>query len=110
MLDHQEEGNQKTEIANSVCDEGLHASSGSGVFQEVEADQKIRCQTHALPPNKHDQVVVGQDQHEHEKHEQIQIGEEAPEAVILPHVADRINVDEEADTGYHHQHDERKLI
>jgi hypothetical protein len=35
---------------------------------------------------------------------------EAVVAVVIPHVADRVDVDEEADAGDHQQHDQRKLV
>ena len=85
-------------------------ASAARVLHEPEADQQIGREADALPADEHQQVVVGQHQRQHEKHEQVQIGEEAVEAAFLPHVADGINVDEEADAGDDQQHHQRKLV
>ena len=61
-------------------------------LDEPESDQQIRRQAHAFPADKHQQVVAGQNQRQHEEHEQVQVAEEAVEAAFLPHVADRIDV------------------
>ena len=47
---------------------------------------------------------------EHEEHEEVQIGEEAAVALLVRHVADGVDVDQEADAGDDQQHDERELI
>ncbi len=79
-------------------------------FGEPKSDQQIRRQAHALPADEHQQVVAGQNQRQHEKHEQIQVAEEAVVAALFPHVADGINVNEKSDAGHHQQHDQRKLV
>ena len=63
-----------------------------------------------FPPNEHQQVVVGQYQRQHEKHEQIQVGKKAVITRVVPHVADGVDVDEEPDTGHHEHHDHGKPI
>src|SRR4029077_13987457 len=57
------------------------------------------------------QHVIGcEDQDEHEKHEQIQIGEEAVVAAFVGHVAGGINVDEPAYAGDNEKHDHGELV
>ena len=107
MLDQQKECNKESEVADAVDDECFLTCRCGRVFREPESDQQVRREAHALPANKHHQVVVGEDQHQHEEHEQVQVTEEAVEPVVLPHVADRIDVDEESDTGDDQQHHKR---
>ena len=110
MFYQQEQCDQKSEIANAIDDERLLARRCRRIFREPEPDQQIRRQPHPLPANEHLQVITGQHQRQHEKHEQVQIAEEAVVAGIVPHVADRVDVNEESDASDHQQHDQRKLI
>ena len=110
MLDQQKQRDQESEVADAVDDEGFLSCGGGRVLYEEEADQQIRRQADALPADEHQQVVAGQDQRQHEKHEQVQVGEEAVEAAFLPHVADGINVNQETNAGDDQQHDQRKLV
>ena len=110
MLDDEEDADEKSEIADAVDDESFFAGRRRRVFGEPEANQQIRRQAHALPPDEHHQIVVGQHQRQHEKHEQVEVGEEAIVAGIVPHVPDGVDVNQKADAGHDQQHDERKLI
>ncbi len=44
---------------------------------EIESDQKIRTKTHALPTDKQQDVIVGQDESQHGEHEEVEISEES---------------------------------
>ena len=110
MLDQQKKRNQKPEIPDPVYDERLFPRRCRRVFREPESDQQIRRQSHALPPDKHHQIVVGQHQRQHEKHEQVQIAEKSIVAGVVPHVAHRVDVNQESDSRHHQQHHQRKLI
>ncbi len=110
MLDQQKQGDQKSEVANPVDDEGFLPGRRRRIFREPEADQQVGRQPHAFPPDEHLQVVARQHQREHEKHEQVEVGEEAIEAAFLPHVAHRIDVNQEADPGHDQQHHQCELI
>ena len=77
---------------------------------EVVADQEVGAETDPFPADEHEQQVVAQHQHQHEEHEQVQIGEEAVEAFLFVHVADGVNMDQEADSGHHHEHDTGERI
>ena len=59
----QKHADQKAEVADAVDDERLFAGIGCRSLLEVEADQQIRGEAHALPANKHQQRVAGQHQH-----------------------------------------------
>src|SRR6185312_361346 len=75
-----------------------------------EADQQIRGEADAFPSDKQQNIAVGQNQREHEKHEQVQVREEAIVAAFFRHVSDRVNVDEKADSGHDEQHRHRELV
>ena len=110
VRDQQEHCQQETEVADAVDDEGLFAGVGGGGLLEVKADQQVRAEAHALPADEQQQEVCGQHQHRHEEHEEVEVGEEAPVALFVAHVADRVDVDEEADAGDHGEHDQREVI
>ncbi len=52
----------------------LLPASVARFLQEPEADQQVAAQADAFPADEHQQVVGGQHQRQHEKHEQIQVG------------------------------------
>ena len=92
-------------VADAVDDEGLLAGVRSRTALVPEADQQVGAQPHPLPADEHQQVVVGQHQHQHGGHEQVEVGEEARVAGVAVHVADGIDVHQEADAAHHEQHD-----
>ena len=110
MLDQKEQRDEKSKVANAIDDECLFAGGGSGILSKPEPDQQIRSQAHALPADEHQQIIAGQNQSQHEEHKQIQIAEEAVEPALLPHVADRINVDKKANAADHQQHNDGEMI
>src|SRR5208337_2492496 len=57
----EEHSQQESGIADAVNDECLVARVGGGLAMEIKTNQQIRTQAHALPPDKHEDVVVGQD-------------------------------------------------
>src|SRR5262249_42565231 len=74
------------------------------------ANKQIGAQPHSLPANEHEQVVVGQDQNEHRGHEQVQVSEEAVIARVPVHVADRVDVHQEANPTDDKEHDGAERI
>src|SRR5437870_1225346 len=83
-------------VTDPVRDERLLAGIGRALLFVPIADQQIRAETHALPAHEHDQEVVAQDEHEHEKAEQVQIAEEARDAAarLVGDVGRRVNVNQ----------------
>src|SRR5207302_8172514 len=73
----QKHGNQEAEVADAVHDKGLLAGVRGRILQEEKSDEEIRSEPHALPAYKQQQVAGGQDQHQHEEHEKVEIAEEA---------------------------------
>ena len=108
--DQEEHGEQEAEVADAVDDEGFFAGVGGGVLGEVEADEQVRGEADALPAYEEQEEARGEDQDQHEEHEEVEVGEEAPVAFFMRHVADRVDVDEEADAGDDAEHDEGEVV
>ena len=70
----------EAEVADAVDDERLLGRSGRRRLLVPEADEQVAAQADRLPADVQQQEVVGQDQQQHAEHEQVQVGEEAPEA------------------------------
>ena len=100
----------EAEVAHPVDDEGLLARVGGRLLLVPEADQEVRAEADRLPEDVEDEEVAGQHQHHHREHEQVQVGEEARVARIVVHVADGVEVDEEAHPGHHQQHHRGELV
>ena len=101
---------EETGVAHAIDDERFFARVGRGLLQEIETNQQIAAQTHAFPAYKEKQEIVGQHQREHGKHEQVQVAEETVVAAFVGHVADGIDVDQEADAGDYQNHHARKRV
>src|SRR6185503_9923031 len=110
VLNDQEECDEEPEIADAVNEECFLACRCGGISREIESDQQVGRKAHSFPPDKHQKVVTGQYQGEHEEHEQVQVGEETIESAFLPHVSDGIDMDKEADAGDNQQHHHGKLV
>src|SRR5207247_10803534 len=85
----------ETPVANAVRDESLRCGIARFLTIGVVTDKQIRTQPDALPTDKHQQEVVGQHQRQHREHEEIQESEEPIEPLVLVHVADCEEVDQE---------------
>ena len=110
MGDHQEHGEQKAEIPDAVEDECLLACVHGRFAQVVKADQQVGGESNALPADEHEQKVLRQHQGQHEKHEQVEVGEVAPVSLFVRHVADGVDMDQKADAGDDQQHDQRQGV
>ena len=71
---------------------------------EPEADQQVRGQADALPADEQHQQRAAEHQQQHEEQEQVQVGEEARVALVVVHVAGRVDVDQRADAGDDQRH------
>jgi hypothetical protein len=79
----QKHADQEAEVADAVDDECLLARVRRRFLLEVEADEQVRRQAHALPADKHQQGIAGQHQHRHEEQEEIQVAEVARVALFV---------------------------
>ncbi len=96
--------------SDAVHDESFFTRVGSRLFQEIETDQQVAAQADAFPAHKHEEHVVRQDQRQHGEHEEIHVAEEAVVAAFVTHIPDRVNVNQEADSSDHQNHDAGKRV
>ncbi len=57
----EEHPQQESGVADAIDDECLVSSISRGFAMEIESDQQIRTQSYALPADKHEHIIVGQD-------------------------------------------------
>src|SRR5690606_20917121 len=79
-------------------------------FVRPETDQQIRRQADALPADVQAEEIVHQHQQQHRGEEQIQVREELSALRVLAHVADRVDVDQRANTGDQQRETHRQLV
>ena len=106
----EEHSQQKSGVADAVDDECLVARVGRRLAVEIKTDQKVRAQAHAFPADKHERIVVGENQRQHGEHEEVEISEEAVVAAFVRHVSRGVNVDQHAHAGNKQQPDAGKRI
>ncbi len=74
------------------------------------ADEDVGTDADQFPEDEHHHEVVREDDAEHREHEEREAGEVARLALVILHVAERINVDQRADGGDHEEHRLAELI
>ena len=99
---------QQREVADPRGDEGLLRRRRRAGFVIPKADQQVGGQADHLPADEQQQQAVGDDQPEHRGGEQREETEEAREVLVVRHVAEAVDEDEQADQRDHHQHDRRR--
>src|SRR5580693_1486787 len=87
----------ESSVTDAVNDEGLGSSIAGGLAMEIKSNQQVRTQTHAFPADKQQDIVVGQDQGQHGKHEEVEVSEESVIAAFMRHVSGRVNMNQHAD-------------
>ena len=75
-----------------------------------EPDEQIAAQRDQCPPDDEDHQVGGEHERQHREDEEVHVAEEAGEPGIVLHVADAVDVDEEADAGDDHEHQRAQRI
>src|SRR5256884_7522667 len=100
----QERSENHADVADGVHDEGLARRQHGRAALEPETDEQIRTEADHGPADDQPDEVAGEDEQEHREDEEVHVSEKAREAGVLPHVADRIDVDEESDAGDHQDH------
>ena len=98
LREHQHDRERHTEVTDTVDDECLLGGRGSRVLVLPEADQQVGRQADAFPAEEHHEVVGCEHQREHRGYEEIEEREEPAAPLIVLHVADRVDVDQRADT------------
>jgi hypothetical protein len=120
----QEDRQGQADVADPVHQERLLGGRGRGRAVLVEADQQVGRQADALPAQVEHHEVVADDQHQHGRDEQVQLGEEPPARPVVAglgvvvvvaarvrgHVADRVDVDQRADPGDQQDEHQRQRV
>ena len=94
----------KTEIADAIDNEGLVSGDRVGVIVVPKTDEEIGTETHAFPADEQHQQIVPHHQQEHKEDKQVQINEKTNHPLVVPHIAERIDMDQEPDAGDDEQH------
>src|SRR5882757_5293090 len=86
-FEEQKHAEHEAEVADAVDDEGFFAGVGGGLFEEVETDEQVAGEADAFPSDEEKNVVGGENENEHEEHEEVEVGKEAVVAAFMRHVA-----------------------
>src|SRR6202521_6166858 len=95
-----EHAKQKTRVADAVYDECFVGRGAGTLAMEIESDEQIRAEAHALPAYEHQRIIVRQNEREHGEHEQVQVSKETVIPAFMRHVASRVNVDQRSDASH----------
>ena len=95
--EHSEDAQDEAEVPDAVHDERLLAGVRRELLVVVVPDQEVGAESHALPAHEHHQEVRREHERQHREHEQVQVREVAAVAGLVPHIAHRIDVDQEPD-------------
>src|SRR4030095_2084225 len=104
LRNKQQNPQYKTEIADPVDDESLIARDRVGVIVVPKPDEEIGAETHPPPPDEEHKKIISHHQQEHKEDKQVHINEKTNHPFIVPHIAERIDMDQEADAGDDEQH------
>ena len=100
----------ESEIADACGNERfLRCIRGRVAFEPV-ANQNIRGKANQLPKNEQHHEIVRENYAEHREHKERQRREIAGFAFIVPHVAQRINMNQRSDAGNQNEHRLTKII
>src|ERR1700674_5696100 len=75
--EQQKHSQHESKIADAIDNERFFPCVRSGLFQEVETDEQIAREPHALPADEKQHVIRGKHQDQHEKHEQVEVRKES---------------------------------
>src|SRR6266849_5792473 len=75
--EQQKHTQHESKIADTIDDERFLPRIRSRFFQEVETDEQIAREAHALPADEEQHVIRSQHQDQHEKHEKVEVRKES---------------------------------
>ncbi len=106
----EQDADEKPEITEAVHDESLLRGAGRGRLLVPEPDQEVGAKADQLPGHIEKDEVVRQDEREHGKGEKREVGEEPAEARIPFHVAQGVDLHQEAHGRDDHEHESRQGV
>jgi hypothetical protein len=104
--EEQEHAQNEPEVTDAIENERLLAGFGGRRLREPEADQQVRTEADAFPPDEQHGKVRAQHEHQHETGEQVEIGKVARVLGVrfVVHVRDRVQVNQRPDAADHEHH------
>ncbi len=110
LAEQEQRREHEPDVADDVDHERLHAGGRRGGPPVPEADQRVGGEADEGPADDQQHQVPGQDQQQHREDEEVEVAEEAVEAPIAGHVADRVEVDHGADPAHDQAHVDRQRV
>ena len=111
QVDEDQDGrDDQRHVADHLGDERLAGSQHRALPLVPEADQQVAGERHRGPADDQDDHVGGQHQERHREDEEVHVAEEPRHPRVVLHVADRVDVDQQADPGDDQQHQHRELV
>ena len=95
---------QKAGVADAVDDEGLHSRIRVLEILIPVADEQVGANTHAFPAHEHHGQVIGADEGQHRKKEEIQVREIAVGRPVVGHIPDGVKMNHRSDASDDHRH------
>ena len=86
--EHEHDRQAQADVADPVDDERLLRRGGRAGLGLPETDEQVGGQADALPADVEQQVVICQDQDEHDGDEQVEEAEELASVRVVRHVAE----------------------
>ena len=110
-VEHDQEGrDHERDVTDHLGDERLASRQHGGRPVVPEPDEQIAAQGDERPPDDEDHQVRREHEHQHREDEEVHVAEEAGEPGVVLHVADAVDVDQEADAGDDHEHQRAQRI
>ena len=110
VLEQEERAQHQSHVADYVDHECLQPGPGGGGPPVPERDQQVGSGADERPSHDQQNEVARQHQQQHREDEVVEVAEVAPEAPVLPHVGDRVQVDQRRDAGDDEDHEHRQRI
>ena len=107
VIAEEQDTDEEEEVGKTCYDERLLRCGNGSMSRVIETDEEIRAHTHKLPEEVHLEDVRGKHESEHRHGEERKEGIVALESLLALHVAERVDVNHEADRGNHYEHHHR---
>ena len=104
VQEDKESGEDHADVADGIHHERFATGKHRRRSLVPEADQQVGAESDTCPADDQPDQIPGQDEQQHGEHEEIHVGEESRVTRVFPHVADRVDMDHEADAGDHQDH------
>src|SRR2546428_1303353 len=104
------DGNEEEDVSDAVNEDRLLRGSRRFRLVVPKSDQQIRAEAHDLPENQELQEVVCGYSAEHRRREQTHLGVVARLALLLVHVSERIDKNQETEERHEDKHEGAQVV